>query len=297
MKAALLGRALRWPFLSASILPYICGALLPETSFHPLSFALGFLAVATLHLSANLINDYADDLSGADWQDTKFYGFFGGSKLIQEGRLSAQFYRHAAILCAVISVSAVVALAVLLHRPVILLCYCVILLLAWAYSHGPLRLAYHRLGEVTIFLLFGPAVVYGGSYIQMGDWPPLSDFLHSLPFGFLTAAILVANEVPDCEADQKVGKRNLVNWMGAKNGYRIYAALLAAGYVAILLLVIVGSVGTLSLLAFLTVPLGWRALRILRTKWADKSALTKSAALTIVLHAVVSLCLILGAIL
>lgn len=294
MKLATFGRALRWPFLSASLLPYLYGALLPAASFHVSPFILGLVVVGSLHLSANLINDYADDHSGADWQDKTYYGFFGGSKLIQEGVVSARFYRIAAIVCGVLATLAVLALTILLHQLAVVLCYAAILFLAWTYSHG-LRLAYHRLGEVVIFLLFGPAVIYGGAFIQLGGWPPVSALLLSLPFGFLTTAILVANEVPDCQSDRQVGKRNLINWIGAENGYLLYAALLTACYGCVVAFVLAGYSSVLSLLALLTVPVGWRAISVLRKQWEDKPALTVSSRLTILIHTLVSLCLIAGA--
>mgnify|MGYP001163231979 CR=1 FL=1 len=84
MKYALkdLVRALRVPFLSASVLPFVFGAAIERHGFHPWGFLLGLGACVSTHLSSNLINDYADSKSGADWQDRKFYQFFGGSQLI-----------------------------------------------------------------------------------------------------------------------------------------------------------------------------------------------------------------------
>ena len=75
-------RALRLPFLSASILPFVFGSLVVRKQFNLPAFILGLMAAAFTHLSANLINDYADSKSGVDWQDKRFFGFFGGSKLI-----------------------------------------------------------------------------------------------------------------------------------------------------------------------------------------------------------------------
>jgi ABC-type dipeptide/oligopeptide/nickel transport system ATPase component len=81
-------RALRLPFITASILPFVFGSLIERTAFGYTGFCLGFLAVISVHLSANLINDYADSASGADAHDLRFFGFFGGSKLIQENVFS-----------------------------------------------------------------------------------------------------------------------------------------------------------------------------------------------------------------
>ena len=84
-------RAFRLPFITASTLPFVAGSLFERGNFNFTGFILGFIAVAATHLSANLINDYADSRSGADWGDRHYYGLFGGSKLIQEGGLTESF--------------------------------------------------------------------------------------------------------------------------------------------------------------------------------------------------------------
>ena len=84
-------RALRLPFITASIFPFIAGSLLSLPHFDVLRFITGLVCAASAHLSANLINDWADSRSGADNKDKHFYGFFGGSKLIQENILTEKF--------------------------------------------------------------------------------------------------------------------------------------------------------------------------------------------------------------
>jgi len=96
-------RAFRLPFLSASILPFIFGSLIKRGNFNLVGFLLGLVAASTTHLSANLLNDYADAKSGVDWRDRNFYKFFGGSKLIQEKVLSESFYLCAAVIFALLA--------------------------------------------------------------------------------------------------------------------------------------------------------------------------------------------------
>jgi 1,4-dihydroxy-2-naphthoate octaprenyltransferase len=59
-------RALRFPFLCASVLPFVFGSLIQKHNFNLSGFLLGLVAVMGTHLSANLINDYADSKSGVD---------------------------------------------------------------------------------------------------------------------------------------------------------------------------------------------------------------------------------------
>ncbi|MDD5584230.1 MAG: prenyltransferase, partial [Candidatus Omnitrophica bacterium] len=140
-------RACRLPFLSASILPFVAGSCIERNSFNPYTFFVGLIAAIFTHLGANLINDYADSKTGADWHDTNFYKFFGGSKLIQEGILSEIFYLKASLFCFCVAFVSVCVLAVIFRNISVLGFYLLIVFLGFSYSLKPLQLSYHRLGE------------------------------------------------------------------------------------------------------------------------------------------------------
>jgi len=290
-------RALRLPFLSASILPFIFGSLIARRNFNLLVFTLGFLAVAATHLSANLINDYADSRSGADWQDKNFYKFFGGSKLIQERIFSERFYFKAAIIFTVIATVLVIFLCLFLNRLSVIGFYLAIIILSWSYSEKPLQFSYHRCGEFFIFILFGPALVMGGYFIQTGIFPDLKSFMLSLPFGFLTTAILFANEIPDFSDDQKAGKFTWVSIWGPKRAFLLYYLLIGLAFLAILLNVIFGYLGVWSLVSLVFIIPAHKSAIILNKYPLDKMRLVESSKLTIAVQSLVSLVLILGTIL
>ncbi len=254
---------------------------------------MGLVAALSTHLSANLINDYADSQSGADWQDKKFYKFFGGSKLIQEGVLRERFYLKCAVLLAAMSGVCILLLAFLMQSLSILGYYVLILFLGISYTAKPLRLSYRRLGELVIFLLFGPALVMGGFFIQTKIFPTLQGFILSLPFGFLTAAILYANEIPDFLDDRRVAKYTWVGFLGREKGYLLYYFLQAGAFISVIAGFCLGYLTSLSLLCLLLLPLVFKAAAILKNNFADKDALVKSSQLTIALHSLVSIILIL----
>lgn len=285
-------RALRLPFTSASALPFIFGSLITRDNFRILPFILGLIAAVSTHLSANLMNDYADAKSGADNQDRTFYGFFGGSKLIQEGIFSQVFYLKLAVSFALIAVVSVLAICLTLKRSCILTLYLFILFLGWSYSHKPLQLSYRRLGEPVIFLLFGPALVMGGYFIQTGIFPDLKSFLLSSPFGFFTTAILFANEVPDYPQDKAVAKMTWVSIVGMEKSYALYFVLMALGFLSILLNFFLGYLGVLSLGALFGVIPMFKAAKILKEHYIDKMRLIFSSKLTIAIQTSVSLLLI-----
>jgi len=290
-------RALRLAFITASLFPYLAGSLLAKPQFNALGFFLGLVIVISTHLSANLLNDFADSKSGNDWQDKTFYSFFGGSKLIQENILSERFYLYAAVSFALVSSAGVFFLAAVLKSILVLWLFAVVLLLAWGYSARPARLSYRRWGEVVIFTLFGPVCVMGGYFIQSGLFPAFKSFLVSLPFGFLTAAILFANEVPDYPVDIAVGKYNWVSASGPEHAYRVYCALIVLALVFVGINIARGFLGAFAWASFAALIPAVKAAGILKGSVKDKLRLMESSQLTIAVHALVSIVVVLDLIL
>jgi 1,4-dihydroxy-2-naphthoate octaprenyltransferase len=290
-------RALRLPFLTASLLPFIFGSLIWRRHFNFFGFLLGLLAAIATHLSANLINDYADSKSGADWQDKNFYKFFGGSKLIQTKVFSEKFYLGAAILCGLVSLISVILLAFVLKTWVVLGFYLAIIFLSWQYSAKPFRFSYHRVGEFIIFLLFGPALVMGGYFIQTKIFPDLKSFILSLPFGFLTTAILFVNEIPDYADDHKAKKHTWVSITGVKHAFIFYYFLILAAFVSILGGILKGYLGLFACFSLIPALFAIKTANILHKFSDNKLQLMKSSQLTIIQQTTISLILIIDIIL
>ncbi|MFA6281037.1 MAG: prenyltransferase [Candidatus Omnitrophota bacterium] len=286
-------QALRLPFVTASLLPFLFGSFIVRENFKFLGFVLGLMAAVSTHISANLINDYADSHSGADWHDKKSYKFFGGSKLIQQNVFAEQFYLKIAIVSALISAVSAILLSIVLKSYFVLAIYIVIVILSWLYSVSPLRFSYNKVGEVAIFLLFGPALVMGGYFIQTGIFPDFRSFLLSLPFGIFTTAILFANEVPDFYDDQKSAKFTWVSLMGPKNSFCFYYFLIFAGFFSILVNVIFGFLSAFALLTFLLIIPAIQAAKIIQKFYENKDKLVQSSKLTIMVQNLVGISLIL----
>ncbi|MBN1256492.1 MAG: prenyltransferase [Planctomycetes bacterium] len=270
------------------------GTLLKTGKVDCTAFYLGLAAVAATHLAANLINDYADAESGADWQDLEYYGFFGGSKLIQEEKLSPRFFSTMAIVFAVLSFVSVGLLAMHLRNYSILLVIIFVLTLSVSYSYGPLKMSYHGLGETVIFVLFGPAIVIGAAYIQDHSLFTLRTVFLSLPFGLLTSAILIANEVPDAFDDLKSGKKTLVGIVGPRKAYLLFDSLVASSYIIIIIAVAVDWLRPLSLYSLCAVIVAWQATVVLKKFYAYKYKLLRSSKLAIIHQIIVGLILILS---
>jgi 1,4-dihydroxy-2-naphthoate polyprenyltransferase len=287
-------RALRLPFISVSVLGFVFGSLIDSARFDPVSFLLGLIGVISVHLSSNLVNDYADSKSGVDWRDKRFFGYFGGSKLIQEGLISEKKYLFMAVGFVVLSFISVTILSLLKHDFLPILACFIIFILGWSYSHRPLKFSYRMWGELVIFILFGPAVVMGAYYIQTGIFPSIKSFILSLPFGFFTSAILLANQIPDFAEDSLSGKRNLLVLTGPKRAYVIYFILVFLGYLSIDVAVSMRYINILSLSVNLLIILGLRAGKLQRLFYGQKEKLVESSKLTILMYNLTGIILILG---
>ncbi|MFZ5800295.1 MAG: prenyltransferase [Candidatus Omnitrophota bacterium] len=287
-------RALRLPFIVVSILPYVFGAFISRGNFNAAGFFFGLLAVVATHLSANLMNDYADSKSGADWQDRRSFGFFGGSKLIQEGILSEGFYFKAALSFAALAAFCVAALVIILKTFWVIGIFLLIIFLSWAYSVSPFKLVYRRAGELIIFLLFGPALVMGGYFIQTGIFPDLRSFLLSLSLGFLTAGILFANEIPDYDDDCRVGKITAVSFTGKPLAYRLYYGIMGCAFISVALCAGLGLINKFALFSLLLMFPAVSAGRILKRHFEDKMLLKRSSVLTILIHHLTGVILIIS---
>lgn len=288
--------ALRFPFIVVSVLPFVAGSLL-SSAWRWTFFLMGLGMVIFSHLSANVMNDYADSRSGADWVDKAHYGMFGGSKLIQDGRLGEGFTLRLSIALAVAGAVPAVILTVLTGDPVIPSMYLAMVALGWFYTLPPVKFSYRTLGEPVIFLMCGPAVVVGGWYLQTGEISALAPWALSAPFGFLIVTALFINQAPDLPEDISVGKRTLVALVGAKNAWKIYSLFIAGVYVSLLLCYLTGVVGLIALASIVFAPMAVWSARRLAAEHGDKIKLLPACRVTLMFYTGVSMFIILDLVL
>jgi 1,4-dihydroxy-2-naphthoate octaprenyltransferase len=289
-------RALRLPFTAASVLPFLAGLHVADGCLCSVAGILALLAVAAAHLSCNLINDYADSRSGVDWKDTTYFdGIFGGSKLIQSGILPERRYAQLAIGFGVFCLVCGIAAGFLIDSVLFPLGCGGALLLGWAYSMPPAKLAYRRWGEPVIFLLFGPAPVFAGWLVASGTLPGPAAILVAMPFGLLTTAILVANEVPDHPQDSAAGKDNWVGWVGVRHAHRLYSIFMVSATVFILFGWLAGVLSGIAVTAIAVIlPMTFRAALIMMHSTHRKERLIVASKITILAQLLAGLFIVLG---
>lgn len=244
----------RVPFTSASIFPMLAIAAyyagLGDGLFSVTSLLLAVFGVLLLHLSSNVFNDYFDVSDGTDEANNEYFqpggaAITGGSRAIELGIITLNktktvatslllasllvagflFYNIYQVTGATSNVEG--ALAVGLSG----------LFLGYFYTARPLRLVARRgLGELAIFLAFGPLLTLGTGYAISAETIGFlsSEFYMLLslgvPFGFLTTNILYINQFPDAESDAKTGKNHLVVTLGKKAARWGYLVILSLAF-------------------------------------------------------------------
>ncbi len=108
-------------------------------------------------------------------------------------------------------------------------------LCALAYTGGPFPLGYHGLGDLFVFLFFGPVAVCGTTFLAGGQVPPAS-WPCAVAVGCLSVNVLVVNNLRDAAQDALSGKRTLVVRFGRRAGIGQYAGNLSVSFASALVL-------------------------------------------------------------
>lgn len=205
------GLATRPRFLTASALPVLVGTVWGARDLGILdgtAMLLALIAALLMAASANVWNDVCDDACGTDRVNTdRLYPYSGGSRFIQNGVMTAgQMSRLAGGLA--LTAAALGFVLTLRHGWPVLAFGLSGFMLGLFYSWPPVQLAGRGLGEFSVAIAYGVLPVCGAAWLQ-GATVELPTLGLSLPVSAWIAAVLLINEVPDCEADNAVGKKTL----------------------------------------------------------------------------------------
>lgn len=220
--------------------------------------ALAALLVALLlQIGSNLANDVYDYERGADTRER-----LGPLRMTQAGLLKPEQVKCG--MWMVFGLSALLGLYLFyIAGWVVLLIGLTAIISAIAYTGGPFPLGYYGLGDLFVFIFFGIAAVCGTYYVQAGSISASALWM-SLPIGWLIVDILVVNNLRDIEADRAAGKRTLAVRLGEDWMRLEYGVLLVGSYLILPVMVSAYVLPWMSLLAWMSIPIGWRTWQIVR---------------------------------
>lgn len=291
-KAQVWRLAIRPKTLPAAVGPVLVGAALAlaDGAFALLPALAALGAALLLQIAVNLANDYFDFQRGIDTAER-----LGPPRAAASGLLTPAELR--------LGIGTVLGLAALLGVYLILVGGAPVLIIgvasmlaALAYSGGPFPLASHGLGDLFVFIFFGPVAV-AGTYYVLALAVTAQALLVALPIGALITAILVVNNYRDIATDSKTGKHTLAVLLGARTTRVEYVLLLVAAYLTPPLLWVQHGVNAFPvLLPLLSLP---SAVTCIRAMYRDNGRalnplLGKTAQLSLLFSALFAAGIVLG---
>lgn len=247
--------------MPAAIAPVLVGVgvAVHEGVFAPLPAAAALVGAILIQIGTNFANDYYDAVQGADTEERE-----GFTRVTAGGLIEPPAVKRAMWLT--------FAAAMLLGTYLVWVGGVPILVIGLlsvasgiAYTGGPYPLGYHGLGDLFVFVFFGPVAVAGTVYVQAaaavsgvptglpaGTVPALA-LLASLPMASLTTNVLVVNNVRDKEEDSQTGKRTIAVRFGYGVARAEYVAMLVLAY-AVPVYLFTQSFGVVVLLPLLSLP-------------------------------------------
>lgn len=200
--------AIRLKTLTVAFISVLVGSALAWSPSFSWGIAILMLACAFLiQIGANLINDAADAKTGADTKER-----IGFPRATQMGWLTYSSVHRAGLFC--------FAAAFVLGIPLIIQGGWVIFILlilsiasAYAYTAGPVPLAYNGLGELFVILFFGYICTSVPYYLQTGEFNDQT-LLAGTQTGLLATILIAINNTRDIIADRKAKKHTLASQFG-----------------------------------------------------------------------------------
>jgi 1,4-dihydroxy-2-naphthoate octaprenyltransferase len=235
-----------WP---ASIVPALFGTALASAyggaPFRPGIFAAALIGVVILHSGANVMSD-ADDLDKGLDKLGQVTPVTGG---VARGWITpAQARRGAAVFLAA---GALIGLGIVMAGggATVLGIGAAGILVGYLYA----RLKYNALGDLAVFLNFGPLATAGAWAAQTGSfsWYPLA---WGVPSGLIIIGILHANNWRDMASDKAGGIRTVAGLLGDKGSMVYYCLLISAPFLYV--------AGAVLLSRGWVVPLPWSMLAV-----------------------------------
>ncbi|MGD9899819.1 MAG: prenyltransferase [Calditrichaceae bacterium] len=234
---------IRAPFFSSILSPLIAGTMLSvliSNTFSPAGFFLVLLMGLGLHSATNVYNDIYDTLQGTDKVNVHRNEFSGGSGvLLDHPELQGKMFLIART-SLIIAFFAAVGLTFVIDRTLWPHLWGLYFLSAWFskyYSAAPIKLASRGLGEISVWIAFGPMAILVAAVSQNIGFHPV--ILAAMPLtGISTLSILLLGQMIDLPADQATGKWGVAARMGTGFAAKLYLLIQTALIMDIVVLTI-----------------------------------------------------------
>lgn len=215
--------------------------------------ALTLATTFLLQILSNLANDYGDYSHGVDNEQR-----VGPTRALQSGAISQAQMKQALIITTALTLLSGMYLLWIVFSPKAQFVQALLMLLlgfaaiaaAIKYTVGNNPYGYRGLGDLFVFLFFGPVGVIGTYYLLSSELDA-APMLLALTTGCYSAAVLNLNNLRDHVNDAASGKITLVVKMGFTKGKLYQTLLIAKGTTGLIVWLALHNTSKAQLLAFL----------------------------------------------
>lgn len=240
-----------WSF-TMSLISVSVGTLLAAER-GPVSWAwylLVAVGITVFHAGANVINDYFDTRYQIDQEDSPTAKY--RPQPILSGMLTPRQLLGEAIILFGLTFVIGMAASIFLSWHILWIGFAGFLTSVY-YTAGPVKFKYRALGEVAVFVVWGPLMIEGAYAVQRQSLSPKA-FIISVPFGIIVSLVLFANNMRDREHDSRQNITTISTLLGARGSLLLFAGLIVLAYLYVLGMVVTGIMSMWGLLIFLSVP-------------------------------------------
>ncbi|MCH8093288.1 MAG: prenyltransferase [Chloroflexi bacterium] len=215
------------------------------------NFALATFGLLIAHAGNNMNNDYFDLEGGVDTED--YARALYAPHPVLGGLVSQRRLGGAVLLANALDLIILIVLALRTGWPTVFFALAG-LFISFFYVAPPLKLKHHALGELGVFLVWGPLMIGGTYFVTAGSLPTLGVWLATIPYGIAVITVLMGKHIDKVEADTAKQIRTLPVVLGEKTSLRLNVALMVGFYGVVLALVLTGTLGIWLLLVVLALP-------------------------------------------
>ncbi|MFN4972382.1 MAG: 1,4-dihydroxy-2-naphthoate octaprenyltransferase [Bacteroidota bacterium] len=247
-------QAMRLRTLPLAVSGILAGTFVADLMSHThtgiLVYAL--LTAVLLQIISNLANDYGDFIKGTDNENR-----VGNVRALQSGAITPRQMKAAIVLFCMLALACGIRLLLLSTEGRFTFPFIAFLMLGLAaiaaainYTIGKKPYGYRALGDVFVFLFFGPVAVAGTFMLHTSfvfvphEHYPL--IFASVVTGALSTAVLNTNNIRDIENDRAYSKITLVVKYGISWARKYHAFLICTACVSAVALLLTSSIHELS---------------------------------------------------
>jgi 1,4-dihydroxy-2-naphthoate octaprenyltransferase len=244
--------ATRASVLTMTLTSVLIGGLLaqPTKPIQWLWWGLILVGVTLAHASNNLLNDYFDYQAGLDTPD------YARAQYAPHPILGGLLSERSLLQGVAVAMGLQAAIALYLtwvHGPLVLLFALLGLAISVFYTAGPIRLKRIGLGELAVFVVWGPLMT-GGTYFALTGSLPARVWAASLPYAFIVTTVLMGKHIDKIEMDAQRGIWTVPVLLGFARARRLTQALMILFYSLVVSLVLTHVLSSWVLLSFLSLP-------------------------------------------